>query len=100
MANNSGLTVEKHSWKNYREQLDKAQKTCAELRIENLRYVEIIRKLTEELNASKSLIDIPRKRAEALERYRLEYANRTESSGATDVEYLNNEGFDEIDGLS
>lgn len=67
---------------------------CDELR-------ETIRKLTMELETLRSSIheDIPLKRAEALERYRIEYWNRLGKTPPTEADYSDNDGYDEIDGL-
>ncbi len=103
------------------EQLDKALSKCVGLMIENLRKDEAIRKLTAQLNASQSFItthtitgdlladfvsnEIPRRRAEAIERNRIEHENRVGAAAAAaayqaDFNHLSDEGYDEIDSQS
>ena len=89
----------------FREQLEKFQRTCAELRTDNLRKDVTIQKLATELQAlqssnAKHLIadgeenETPRKRAKAIERNRIDYENRVGTTYRTD---LSNTGGDEID---
>ena len=75
-----------------REELKKLQKKYVELQTENIGKEETIRKLTEDLKASKAfdvtwsrvvdktLEGLARRRARALDRHRLEYENRVEQS--------------------
>ena len=102
---NSCSLSDGHSIDCLREQLKKSQRTCAELRTDNLRKDVTIQKLATDLQALQSsnaehlIADgeenvIPRKRAKAIERNRIEYENRVGTTYRTE---LSNTGCDEID---
>ena len=96
----------KRSQDGIEEELEKYQITCATLRTENLRKDNVIRRLTSELETSRSYIppqlladfvlnEIPRKRAAAIERNRQEFENREGTAYSTDL--WSATGCDEID---
>lgn len=100
------------------EELEKFRRECEDLRADNLRKEETIQKLTEELKASsrsKYVYDaveeggvgktyrwemdpwvLKKRRAEALERHRIEYENRAGVANSTESSQ-SDEGYDEID---
>lgn len=104
-----------------REELEKTRRICDDLRADNLLKEEKIRKLTMELKAADTTckyfytgtighhgagqiyrreldMDFLRiKRAEALERYRLEYENRGTANQIASKRQ--DEGYDELDAL-
>jgi len=102
---NHRTMLDEQSMDFFREELKKSQKTCTELRTANLRQEETIQKLTAELKAlqtssathltaAEKQRDIPRKRAKAIERNRIEYEDRLGAAYQTDFSYA---GYDEID---
>ena len=91
-----------------REELLKSQRMCVYLQLENLLKEVTIRKLTAELKGLPSIkasqaigqemLDaMSRRRADALERHRIEYEYRIGTSNAIELSDVTNEGFDEID---
>src|SRR6266516_4609389 len=82
------------------EELVTSRQKRAELHAEILHKDDTILRLTSELNVSQSikrLHEIPRKRAEAVENYRIKYENRSRMTYQPDLRYLNIAGYDEID---
>ena len=100
-----------------REELDRTRRVCDDLRADNLRKEDTIRKLTAELKASfrgyiydavveeggakiyRREIDtelLKRRRADALERHRIEYENRVGTANGINSSRTD-EGYDELD---
>ena len=108
----------------FRERLNKANRRNYELNAELLRKEDTIRKLTAELKDLHSIAPsyvydvmtengmatayrmqldnefLSRRRKRALEKHQIEYENRVGTSLENDSSKSNDEGFDEIDGLS
>jgi hypothetical protein len=90
------------------EDLAQSRKTCDEFQKEILVKDETINKLSAKLKALQLptapplitvevLNEIPRKRAEATERCRIEYENRVGITDPIDFSSFDNIGYDEID---